>query len=92
MKKIIYVGICLLSLSFFSCDGDDVDDVACEVSEGTLETVAEEAFDAWEDDKEDDDKCNNAKEAIEEYNELECAEDGKFALELAELFLNCPDA
>ena len=90
MKKLVFIGICLLSFGFFSCDDDDAEEVACEVTEGTLETAAEAAFEIWEDDKDDDDKCEAAKDAIEEYNELDCADKTQFAEEFAELLVNCP--
>ena len=90
MKKIVYVGICLLSLNFVACSEDDVKDVACEVAEGTLETAVEQTFEAWENDRDDDDKCEAAKDTIEEYRDLECTSETSYSTEYAELLLNCP--
>ena len=43
------------------------------------------------DDREDADKCQAAKKTIEEYRDLECTEETDYAVEYADVLLNCPD-
>ena len=90
-KTVLAVGVLLLSLGFTSCDDDDIEDVACETAEGTLETAVEQTYAAYDDDREDADKCQAAKDAIEEYRDLECTEETAYAVEYADVLLNCPD-
>ena len=91
-KTVLAVGVLLLlSLGFTSCDDDDIEDVACETAEGTLETAVEQTYAAYDDDREDSDKCQAAKDAIEEYRDLECTDATAYAAEYLDVLASCPD-
>jgi len=91
MKKTIFTVLFSASVLFVSCDGDDVEDAACDIAEDALQVSVEAAIEAYEAD-ENETTCQAIKDTVEEYRDLECTSELAYADELALLPLDCADA
>ncbi|WP_378173005.1 hypothetical protein [Aquimarina sp. SS2-1] len=91
MKKTIFTLLFSTSVLFVSCDGDDVEDAACDVAEDALQLSVEAAIEAYEADQ-NETTCQAIKDTVEEYRNLECTSDLAYADEIALLPLDCADA
>ncbi len=90
MKKTIFT-LLLVGSFCISCDGDDVEDAACDVAEDALQLSVEAAIEAYEADQ-NETTCQAIKDTVEEYRDLECTSELAYADELALLPLDCANA